>query len=97
MTNQASKLRIELRERASHWATANAIRYYSSLGQAPTILFSKSADLSSHGNFQPDSWVAIQASDAWIRRLRKPHSRSDALPVEMRATAKELDSSLNNS
>ena len=68
MTNRASKLRNELREQALQWATANAIRHYSSLGQAPTILFPNTAEGSSNGNFHPDSWVAIQASDTWVSK-----------------------------
>ena len=93
MTNWAGKLKDELRERAMHWAAAQGVLHYSSLGDLPTVLFPIAQDRNSHGNFHPDSWRAIRASDVLARRLEKPHAQAaTALPVE-RAGARELDSS----
>jgi hypothetical protein len=93
MTNWASKLKDELRERAVHWAAAQDIPHYSSLGDLPTVLFPMGQDRNSHGNFHPNSWRVILASDVLVRRLDKPHAQAAAaLPVE-RAAARELDSS----
>jgi hypothetical protein len=93
MTNWTAKLRNELHDQALQWAKANSIRHYFSLGQSPTILFPTAADRSSHGSFHSDSWRAITANDTWANRLNKVHTHTDALPPEMRATARELDSS----
>ena len=94
MTNSSSKLRNELQEQALRWAKANSIPHYTSLGQPPTVLFPIAADGSTHGNFHPDSWQAIRAADVWVSRLAKVHTQArHALPVEMQAGARELDSS----
>jgi hypothetical protein len=93
MTNWTGKLRNELHDQALQWATAKSIPYYLSLGQSPTVLFLTADDGSSHGGFHSDSWRAITANDAWASRLKKVAARANALPLEMRATAKELDSS----
>lgn len=94
MTKWASKLRDELRERALYWATTQNIPHYSSLGELPTVLFPMAADGNSHGNFHPDSWQAIRATAQWAGRLDKVHTQARrALPVEMQAEARELDSS----
>jgi hypothetical protein len=93
MTNWASRLKDGLRERALDWAAAQGIPHYLSLGESPTVLFPISEDGNSHGNFHPNSWRAILASDILARRLEKPHAQAaTALPAE-RAGARELDSS----
>jgi hypothetical protein len=93
MTIWVSKLKDELRERAHYLATTQGIPHYSSLGDPPTILFPVAADGNSHGNFHPDSWRSILASDTLARRLEKGHAQAaTALPVE-HAGARELDSS----
>ena len=93
MTNWVSKLKDELRERALYWAAARGISHYSSLGDSPTILFPIAADGNSHGNFHPDSWRAILASELLATRLEKVHPQAaTALPAEG-AGARELDSS----
>jgi hypothetical protein len=93
MTNWVSKLKGELRERALYLAAAQGVPHYSSLGDSPTILFPIAADGTSHGNFHPDSWQAIRATDVWACRLDKAHARAaTALPIE-HAGARELDSS----
>jgi hypothetical protein len=93
MTNWTGKLRNELHDQALQWATANSIPHYLSLGQSPTVLFPTATDRSSHGSFHSDSWRAITANDTWASRLKKANAQADALPLEMRATARELDSS----
>jgi hypothetical protein len=93
MTNWTGKLRNELHDQALVGAKANSIPHYLSLGQSPTVLFPTAADRSSHGTFHSDSWRAITANATWANRLKKVHPQVDALPPEMRATARELDSS----
>src|ERR1700676_2385202 len=92
--NWAGELRNDLRARALSWASSQSIEHYTSLGQVPTVLFPTAVDGSSHGNFQLNSWRAIQTSDMWVSRLDKVHTQATrALPIEMQARARELDSS----
>jgi hypothetical protein len=92
--NWAGELRNDLRKRALSWASSQSLRHYTSLGQDPTVLFPTAVDRSSHGNFHLNSWRAIQASDIWVSRLDKVHTQATrALPIEMQAGARELDSS----
>jgi hypothetical protein len=93
MSNWTGKLRNELHDQALKWATANSIPYYLSLGHSPTVLFPTGTGGSSYGSFHSDSLRAIAANDTWANRLKKVHPGVDALPLEMRATARELDSS----
>ena len=87
----ATLLRGQLRQLAQEWASTHKPSYLS-LGTIPTVLFEPHG-AKCHGNFEPHSWLAICARPEWSHRLGKPHSRQRALPLEKRATAKELDSS----
>jgi len=89
----SSTLRSTLRERALAWAQAQGLPNYNSLGKAPTVLFERTDDGQSHGNFHTDAWQAIISNTSWRSRLDKPHSQARALPVAKAATARELDSS----
>jgi hypothetical protein len=88
----AGTLRNELQKRALAWAASQAVPYYTSLGQSPTVLFEQTIDYGGHGNFHPDSWIAIANNASWKTRLEKPHPKRQALPIE-KASARELDSS----
>ena len=89
----ASVLKDQLRERAQSWARRPGVASYGSLGTPATVLFPRSVDGDSHGNFFPDAWSAIRSNPDWSCRLEKAHAQSAALPLEYQATAKELDSS----
>ena len=91
--NWESRLRNELGERAKHFAVANGLTHYESLGHPPTILFPAEPAKSRHGNFNDKSYEAILANASWAKRLEKPHPRPQALPEDRRGDAKELDSS----
>jgi hypothetical protein len=92
--NWAGELRNDLRKRALSWASSQSIDCYESLGEVSTVLFPTPVDKSSHGNFHLNSWRAIQESDIWVNRLDKVHTQATrALPIEMQAGARELDSS----
>lgn len=87
------KLRLELSDRATRWASSQSVPCYKSLGQTPTVLFPTAADKSRNGNFHPDSWRAIASNASWSRRCEKKHSQKRALPPEWADTARELESS----
>lgn len=93
MTNGTGKLRKEFPDQALQWATANSIPHHLSLGHSPTVLPPTAANRSSHASFHSDSLRAIAANATWANRLKKINARADALPLEMRATPGELDSS----
>lgn len=89
----ASELRDILRDRAAAWAVATSAQHYQSLGERPTILFEKSSDGATHGNFHEASWRKICENPGWLTRLDKLHSQRRALPPGKAADASELDSS----
>ncbi|MCY3763378.1 MAG: hypothetical protein OXH50_19200 [Gemmatimonadetes bacterium] len=94
VTNWGLLLRKELAQKAKHFATANGLTHYESLGRSPTILFPAEPATSSHGNFNDKSYAAILANASWANWLQKPHSqRLRTLPKDRRRDAKELDSS----
>jgi hypothetical protein len=91
--NWSTGLRAQLRTRAEAWAAKTGLPSYPSRGQPPVILFEARADGASHGNFQQDSWVAINRTQGWSGRLQKPHTSAKDLPTEKPGAARELDSS----
>ena len=56
------------------------------------VLFLPSQEPPRHGNFLDASYRAICGNPEWARRLRKAHSKRQALPEERRVEAMELDS-----
>lgn len=92
MTNWASKLRVELSQRARDFAATQRVTWYESLGAPPTVLFPADPSTARHGNFIDLSYRAILADPPWAERLGKAHSQRRALPEDRRADAKELDS-----
>ena len=92
MPNWASKLRMELSERARNFATTASVSFYESRGAIPTILFPADSCTFRHGNFIDESYRAILANQDWTARLKKAHSQRHALPDDRRGDARELDS-----
>lgn len=82
----------QLGDLALDWAKSSGAAHYCSLGDPPTILFSRAADDSAHGNFHTASWKAIMRNPSWHARTRKPHTRRNALPDPWRDTGLEMDS-----
>jgi hypothetical protein len=93
MTNWTGKLRNELHDQASQRAAASSIPHHLRLGHSPTVLFPARTDGTRYGSFHSDSLRAIAANHTWANRLKTVHSQVDALPLQMPATAGELDSS----
>jgi len=91
--NWSGGLCAQLRTRAEAWASKTGLPSYRSGGQPPVLLFEATADGASHGNFQEDSWAAIQRTPTWSMRLEKGHTHAKALPTKKPGVAKELDSS----
>ena len=90
--NWSMALREELRQRAEAWAVETGLPVYRSRGRLPVVLFEALADGSALGNFEQQSWRAVQKSTNWQDRLQKKHSSTESLPPEKAPHAKELDS-----
>jgi hypothetical protein len=88
-----AKLRGSLLSDHVAWSDRQGIPYYLSRGQRPTVLFERTMDDLSHGNFHPESWHEIIADRDWRLRCEKTHTQRHALPQEKQAGARELDSS----
>jgi hypothetical protein len=86
----ASKLRLNLSQRARDFAGAEGLTCYDSLGSVPTVLFPADNSTSRHGNFIDASYRAIVADQRWAGRLKKNHTQRHALPEDRRGDAKEL-------
>lgn len=88
-----NQLRRLVNKAARDYAVQNRLPNYPSLNRRePTVLFIADQDRRVHGNFLNASYNVICGNPEWERRLHKPHQRRDALPVECRAEAMELDS-----
>ena len=71
-TISAAALRRELSVRAEAFAQKHSLRYHLSYGESPVVVF-EPAD-TSHGNFLPEAFEAIQRNPSWQRRLTKVHT-----------------------
>ena len=91
--NWAVALREQLRERAEALPAAKSPLAYRSVGPAPVLLFRRSDDGQTHGNFFPAAWAGITSHLGWQLRLNKVHSQLRSLPPDCHSWARELDSS----
>ena len=87
----SQQLKDRIQVAAATWAAANSLPHYNSNGSPGVVMFQPHA--TGHGNFEIQSWTAIQSNPEWQQRLSKPHSQRKALPEPQAATAAELDSS----
>jgi hypothetical protein len=92
VSDWSTALRTELAERAAVHMTKIGAPGYLSLGSAPTRLFETYDDGQRHGNFIHASYQAICDEPPWKARTHKAHSQMQALPLDKRLGARELDS-----
>jgi hypothetical protein len=87
----SQQLKDRIQTAAATWAADNSLPHYNSHGSPGVVMFQPHAK--GHGNFEAQSWTAIQSNPDWQTRLTKPHPQRRALPEPQAATAAELDSS----
>jgi hypothetical protein len=85
-------LRQELSLRAMRLAAANGSLHQRTDGTIPSILFGRD-ERGRHGNFHPDSYLQIQSSESWLKRLGKTHTAYKRRRARADWEWKELDCS----
>ena len=91
----ANRLRQELAERNRNYARRLQLPHVAGMREDGAIVYSKTEDGRSHGNFLMDSYAAILDDELWRKRLGKAHTSKKKLPQLERETARpwcELDS-----
>ncbi|HTU51193.1 MAG TPA: hypothetical protein VMF56_11390 [Acidobacteriaceae bacterium] len=83
-------LRQELSLRNLQFASRHGYLYELSDGQVPSVIFGRD-DKGRHGNFHPESYRRICASDRWARRLEKVHTAYKRSRFRSNWQWKELD------
>jgi hypothetical protein len=95
--NFSSALRRGLAVRAQKYAQSEALPHCLSYGEAPVVCFPPYEDNTRHGNFLPQSYMAIRANPAWKLRLAKVHTQGQrCLPRTERGRWMELDSCVSS-
>ncbi len=88
----APALRLELSFRNQKYAAAHTVPHALSYGEQPVVCFEPYDNDQRHGNFLPQTYLAILKNDNWRLRLAKPHTSARGSLPRTRAW-KELDSS----
>jgi hypothetical protein len=83
-------LRTEISLRNLQFASSRGYLHELTDGQIPSIIFGRDDD-GRHGNFHPESYRRICASDHWARRLNKVHTAYKRSRLRSNWQWKELD------